>query len=163
MAATYQIREIEITDNLEIKSVIQNLFIEMNLPLVGTAYSDPELNDMFAVYNDNRSIYYVVSDGCKVFGGGGIRQLEGEDETYCELQKLYFSPQIRGLGFGKQVIKACLDFALTAGYQHCYIESKAELHAAIHLFRENGFMPIDAPIGNTGHHACEVQMLKSLL
>ncbi len=162
MASTYRIREIEITDNPEIKSVIQALFIELKLPLVGTAYADPELNDMFGAYSSPRSVYFVVTDGKTVFGGGGIRQLTGAESTVCELQKLYFSPAIRGLGFGKKIITACLDFAKSVGFESCYLESKSELHTALHLFKSHGFGPVDHPLGNTGHHACEIQMLRPL-
>jgi len=162
MASAYHIREIEITDNPGIKSVIQSLFIELNLPLVGTAYADPELNDMYAAYSDSRSMYFVVSDGVNVYGGGGIRQLTGADHSICELQKFYFAPSIRGLGLGKQVISICLSHAKSLGYQSCYLESKSELHSALHLFKAHGFLPIDQPLGETGHHACEIKMLKSL-
>jgi putative acetyltransferase len=162
MDSTYLIREIEITDNPEIKSVIQALFIELKLPLIGTAYADPELNDMFSAYAGPRAVYFVVADGKSVFGGGGIRQLTGAEATVCELQKLYFSPVIRGLGLGKKIIAACLDFAKSAGFESCYLESKSELHSALHLFKSHGFRPLDQPLGNTGHHACEIQMIKPL-
>ena len=55
-----QIREIKKEDNVQIESVIRSAFLELNIPLEGTAYEDPETSKMFEAYNTDRSVYFVV-------------------------------------------------------------------------------------------------------
>jgi putative acetyltransferase len=71
---------------------------------VGTAYADPYLDLMFEEYNKPKSVYYVVENNGKVVGSAGVAPLENEAATICELQKMYFLPETRGLGIGSQVM-----------------------------------------------------------
>jgi putative acetyltransferase len=57
---------------------------------------------MFEEYNKPKSVYYVVENNGKVVGSGQL--LENEAATICELQKMYFLPETRGLGIGSQVM-----------------------------------------------------------
>jgi putative acetyltransferase len=50
---------------------------------------------MFEEYNKPKSVYYVVENNGKVVGSAGV--LENEAATICELQKMYFLPETRGL------------------------------------------------------------------
>ena len=50
-----QIKEITKDDNPQIESVIRSVFIELNLPLKGTAYEDPETSTMFEAYDTPKS------------------------------------------------------------------------------------------------------------
>ncbi len=54
----YTIRKIEPKDNLEIASVIRNIFEELDAPKVGTAYADPHLNTLSEVYTAENEIYF---------------------------------------------------------------------------------------------------------
>ena len=54
-----QIREIKKEDNVQIESVIRSAFLELNIPLEGTAYEDPETSKMFEAYNTDRSVYFL--------------------------------------------------------------------------------------------------------
>lgn len=54
-----------------------------------------------------------------------------------------------------------LEFARQQGYKRCYLETTAQLQAAIKLYEKLGFETIDAPLGNTGHGDCEIRMLKT--
>ena len=86
-----RIREIKIEDNLQIESVIKSTFKELGLPLEGTAYEDIETTRMFESYLEEKAIYFVIEENGQVKGGGGIKSLSTNDETICELQKMYFS------------------------------------------------------------------------
>jgi GNAT superfamily N-acetyltransferase len=87
------------------------VFDELNIPKCGTAYADPYLDLMFEEYNKPKSVYYVVENNGKVVGSAGVA-LENEAATICELQKMYFLPETRGLGIGK-VMAVCLQSAKT--------------------------------------------------
>lgn len=156
------IREIQQKDNQQIAHVIREIFRELDAPKVGTAYADPILDTLFEVYQESRTKYFVVENNGKVVGGCGIAPLENGDALICELQKMYFAPEIRGTGFAEFIIKKCLEFAKEAGFEICYLETLSFMTAAQKLYKRIGFEDIDGPMGNTGHNSCEVWMLKNL-
>ena len=75
---------------------------------------------------------------------------------------MYFHKSVRGQGFGQKMMVLCLDFAKAAGYTRCYIETMEYMKRAQRLYLNTGFTLLDGPLGDTGHHACGVQMIKSL-
>ena len=157
-----QIREIIKSDNPEIAKVIRDVFIELDAPKVGTAYADPILDTLFEVYQNPKSKYFVVENGGKVLGGGGIGPLENGPNAICELQKMYFAPEIRGLGLAEQIIIKCLDFAKEQGFEKCYLETLPFMKAAQKVYAKVGFTYLCEPMGGTGHTTCDVWMIKEL-
>ncbi len=153
------IREIEQKDNLAIGELVQKVLMEMGAPKIGTAYSDPYLFSLSDVYNQPKTIYYVIDIEGKIVGGAGIGTLEND---ICELQKMYFLPECRGLGLGTKLMELCLSKAKEFGYSKCYLETMHYMEAAQKLYKKVGFENIDAPIGNTGHTSCPVWMIKTL-
>ncbi|QFZ55944.1 GNAT family N-acetyltransferase [Oceanihabitans sp. IOP_32] len=156
------IREIKPEDNAEIEAVIKACFHEFNIPLEGTAYTDIETSRMYESYQDHNAVYYVIEKNGTILGGGGIKPLKDFDTSVCEIQKMYFSPVVRGKGYGKRLFEKCLQAAKTMGYKQCYLESVAQLKAAIHIYKSYGFKPIKRALGNTGHSSCNIWMLKDL-
>ena len=156
------IREIQKKDNVEIAAIVRNVLMEMGAPKVGTAYADPYLDSLFEVYAVPKAIYFVVENNGKIIGGAGVKQLDNSDENICELQKMYFLPEARGLGLGKKLMDLCLEKATEFGFDGCYIETMTYMEAAQKLYRKSGFEYLEQQIGNTGHNSCEVWMLKKL-
>jgi len=156
------IRPIAATDNPEIAQVIRHVLIEFNAPKEGTAYADDALDNLFETYSNPKSCYFVVEIEGKIYGGAGIAPLEKEANTVCELQKMYFLPEIRGKGIGQKLMEICLNFAKASGFEQCYIETLPNMKNAQKLYLKSGFEYINHPMGNTGHHACDVWMLKEL-
>ena len=157
------IREIQQKDNESIAKVIRDIFHKLDAPKVGTAYADPILDTLYEVYQAPRSKYYVVEKEGKVVGGCGVAPLENGDTEVCELQKMYFAPEIRGTGFAEKIIEKCLEFAKTQGFEICYLETLSFMTTAQKLYKRIGFENIDGPMGNTGHNSCEVWMTKKLV
>jgi putative acetyltransferase len=155
-----KIRLLEEKDNQQIAQLIQQVLMEMGAPKIGTAYSDPYLFNLFEVYSVPKTIYFVIENEGKIVGGAGIGTLVN---GICELQKMYFLPECRGLGFGIQLMNLCLEKAKDFGYEKCYIETMHYMDAAQKLYKKVGFENIDGPIGNTGHTSCPVWLLKSLI
>jgi putative acetyltransferase len=96
----------------------------------------------------------VERDGV-VIGGGGIAPLEGGDADVCELRKMYFLPEARGIGAGSAMMQRCLDAARAYGFSRCYLETLTGMDAAQSLYRRHGFTTLDAPMGGTGHFSCD--------
>lgn len=160
--SSFLIREIEPEDNARIEAIIKAIFPEYGLPIVGSAYEDIETSRMFQSYQGTNKIYFIIEENGIVVGGAGIMPLRNSESHICELQKMYFAPQIRGKGYGKIMFEKCLKTAKEMGYTQCYLESASQLKAAIHIYESNGFKHLDAPMGSTGHLICGVWMLKDL-
>jgi putative acetyltransferase len=142
--------------------VIRTVFEQEGYPLTSTAYADPQLDSLYETYQVPKSLYFVIEFEGQILGGGGIAPLDNGDATTCELQKMYFLPNIRGKGVGQQLIQQCLTAAVQLGYHHCYLETLPQMKTAQHVYQKMGFTYLDAPMGSTGHTSCPVWMIKSL-
>ena len=156
------IRKIEQKDNAAVAEIVRSVMLELGAPKVGTAYADPNLDTMFETYQNPNAVYFVVEQEEKIIGGAGIQRLDNGEETICELQKMYFLPEARGLGAGSKMIALCLQKAKEFGFKKCYLETMPFMIDAQKLYKKSGFYNIGGPMGNTGHSYCSVWMLKDL-
>ena len=156
------IREIQKHDNEAVAAIVRNVLMEMGAPKVGTAYADSQLDFMFEAYKIPKAVYFVVEKNERIIGLAGIGPLENEVETICELQKMYFLPEARGLGLGFQMMQKCLQSAKDFGYKKCYLETMPYMEDAQKLYKKVGFEYLCEPLGNTGHTSCPVWMIKQL-
>ncbi len=156
------IREIQPDDNESIETIMTNCFVEFGMPISGSSLEDEDVKRMYEGFQFEKAVYYVIEQNGKVLGGGGVKQLQGAANDTCELQKMYFHPDARGKGYGKQIFDLCIKAAKGFGFKFCYLESASQLKAAIRMYEMNGFRHLNKPIGNTGHIICGVYMLKEL-
>ncbi len=156
------IREITKNDNAQIAKTIRKVLIELEVPKVGTAYADPELDYLFETYQKQKSVYFIIENNHEIIGGAGVSQLENGDVTICELQKMYFLPEARGLGLGLKMMEKCLQSARDFGFEKCYLETMPNMYDAQKLYMKVGFEYLCEPLGNTGHNSCPVWMIKNL-
>ncbi|KAA5962369.1 GNAT family N-acetyltransferase [Pantoea sp. M_9] len=158
-----QVRPICAADNLPIAQVIRTVSAEFGLTAdKGYTVADPQLDSLFELYSVPGSAYWIVELEGSVVGGGGIAPLACSAPDICELQKMYFLPQVRGLGLARELALRALAFAQAQGFRRCYLETTASLTRAIALYEALGFTHIDRAMGCTGHVDCEVRMLKAL-
>jgi putative acetyltransferase len=75
---------------------------------------------------------------------------------------MYFSPKVRGLGLGKKMIDKCIIKAKELGYKGMYLETINKMKTAQKLYVSRNFKYLEQRMGNTGHGACGVFMLKKL-
>jgi putative acetyltransferase len=158
----YSIRPISPSDNAAIAAVIRSVMPEFGADGPGFAIHDVEVDDMAAAYAQPGCAYYVVERDGKVCGGGGIAPLQGESRGICELRKMYFLPELRGLGAGGELIALCLARAQALGYGRCYLETLTGMNVAQKLYEKHGFERLAAALGSTGHFGCNRFYLRSL-
>lgn len=156
------IRAVEARDDAAIAAIIRRVMPEFGADGPGFAIHDAEVDAMSAAYARPRRAYFVVEADGEVLGGGGIAPLDGADARTCELRKMYFLPALRGRGAGRALIAQCLDAARRHGFTQCYIETLTGMDAAQNLYLANGFQPIPAALGATGHFGCNRFYLREL-
>lgn len=188
----FLIRPIMQADSPIIRDIILETLLEYGATGGGFASSDRDTQEMYDAFQREGRKYFVVEredkeredreereerEGVRtladsrgqamacpgiVVGGAGFAPLPGEPGT-CELVKMYFRPEIRGLGLGKTLLELCLAEAGKMGYKQIYLETIECMHSARGLYEHLGFKQIPNQMGNTGHYSCDVFYLRSLL
>lgn len=83
----------------------------------------------------------------------GCIALRRQDESVCEMKRLYLRPQFRGKGLGGKLVGAILSEAKQIGYSRMRLDTLPErMDKAISLYRSIGFKEIapyyNNPAGN---------------
>ncbi|WP_434939045.1 GNAT family N-acetyltransferase [Shewanella sp. HL-SH8] len=155
------IRSLTVDDNAAIADVIRQVSAEYGLtPDKGFSVADKTLDTLSQVYSTARSQYWVIELDGHIIGGAGIAPLAGYSDI-CELQKMYFLPQVRGKGLAKKISHLAFEFAKEQGFNQVYLETTSVLVEALALYQKLGF-ETGKHLGETGHDACEIAMLRNL-
>lgn len=157
MAVT--VRKIEAADNKETAEMIRTILREFKIDKPGTVYTDPTTDDLSTLFEQAGSAYWIAEEDGEIIGGCGIYPTAGLPDGCVELVKLYTSAASRGKGVGKLLMEKSIESAQHFGYNEVYLESFPELTTAIYMYEKAGFKKLSAPLGNSGHYACNVWML----
>lgn len=156
------LRAIKEGDNETLANILRQSLEEFDVPKEGTVYTDPTTDNLYQLFQQAKSIYYVAEEGGTTLGGCGIYPTEGLPPGNAELVKLYLSAQSRGKGIGKKLLDKCFETALSFGYTHLYLESFPQFKKAVSMYEKAGFKLLPHPLGNSGHYACNIWMVKEL-
>ena len=101
--------------------------------------TDADLNDLEANYAGRGGWFDVIenSDG-NLVGSCGLYAI---DESTCELRKMYFVPEVRGLGLGRYILELAIERARAQGFSKMVLETSSKLLAANRLYQQFGFRP----------------------
>jgi putative acetyltransferase len=149
-------------DNVELAKIIRTSLEEFNVPKIGTVYSDPTTDNLYALFQQEGSSYFVAEEDGTILGGSGVYPTEGLPDGCAELVKIYLTAASRGKGTGKDLLEKCFQSARELGYKKLYLESFPQLEKAVSMYVKAGFYHLDHPLGNSGHHACTIWMIKDL-
>jgi len=161
---TLTIREIEQKDNPNIARVIRHILKEHGVDKPGTVFTDPTTDTLFEVFEHSNAYYEIVEDenSNEILGGCGIFPTDGLPDGCIELVKLYLHASTRGKGLGRTLMERSIEKAREMGFSTVYLETFPELGSAVELYRKLGFVDLNEPLGNSGHFACNMWMLKDL-
>ena len=155
MPIPFLIRPISPGDNAAMANIIRTVMPEFGADGPGFAIHDAEVDRLYEAYTQPHSVYFVVERDGEVLGGGGVAPLENGEPDVCELRKMYFLPDARGIGAGAALMQRCLDAARARGFRRCYLETLTGMDGAQALYLRSGFKPLAAPMGGTGHFSCD--------
>ncbi|RZI49100.1 GNAT family N-acetyltransferase [Lactococcus kimchii] len=158
-----KIRPIQSQDDAQLYQLIRNILEEEGLALPGTAYEDETLVELSTFYKQTKNAAYFVlvdeKEAHKVYGGVGIAPFS---VGVAELQKFYLTKEARGQGWSRKLMDQAIDFA-QKHYQKLYLESHTKLKAALKLYQDYGFEPLEHALLESEHSAMNVWLLKNLL
>ncbi|WP_343486461.1 GNAT family N-acetyltransferase [Allomuricauda sp. d1] len=136
----FKIRHVLPSDNEPIKKLILEVWRELKADK--HHLSDPELDNMFEAYHEEKSAFWVLTVNDKIIGTIGIQPLRTNRQIGCELKKFYIKKSWRGFGMGWELIECCLAKARELKYQECYLETDSSLKRAGKIYERLGFVPI---------------------
>ncbi len=128
---------------------LQGKFAEIWVPwLKSMTGKEPEPEDLLAV-GDPES-FYIRGGGAVLFalqesrpsGVVAVKNLGGGVYEFCKLVVLEHA---RGLGVGRGLVQACINFARDAGGRLLMLQSFRRLEVALRMYERMGFGPMPAP------------------
>ncbi len=156
------IRDLRKADNPFIAKVIRTALEEFGVARPGTVYTDPTTDDLFLLFSQENSRYFIAEHKGSIVGGCGIFPTIGLEKDTVELVKLYVEASARNLGVGRVLMEKSIQAAKALGYRIVYLETMPELGKAITLYQRLGFQKLDHPLGASGHYACDLWMTKHI-
>ncbi|PYS51008.1 MAG: N-acetyltransferase [Acidobacteria bacterium] len=127
-------------DRERITALVSNVLAEFGLQ-IDLEEADADLRDIEMSYLKAGGLFEVIEDGEEnLLGTVGLYPV---DEKTCELRKMYFVPQARGLGLGKYILERAIARAAELGFERIVLETASVLKAANHLYIKYGFRPLD--------------------
>lgn len=155
-----RIRQMAIQDNKDVADLVRSSLAHFGLDIPGTAYFDPQLDQLFEFYQqDQREYFVLVDDNDHVVGGCGFAEYDG---PVAELQKLYISPFAQGHGASRQLVGRAESAARVSGFQQMYLETHHSLAVACQLYPKLGYKPLPEPLKDGPHTMMDRFFIKSL-
>ena len=157
------IRKIQKTDNIQLAFLIRAIFNEFDAPKENSVYSDKDTDALFELFNANKNAeYFVAEHNGKILGGCGYFPTEGLPQDCAEIVKFYLCPEARGMKIGAKLFTLTEERAKSAGYKQLYIESFPQFSNAVSMYKKNGFSELSKRLGNSGHSATTIHMIKEI-
>ena len=127
-------------DRAAIETLVYNVLAEYGLE-PDLDDTDRDLLDIESNYLARGGVFEVIEDADgRIVGSIGLFPL---NEETIELRKMYFAPEIRGLGLGQKLLDAMIEKARKLGYMRVYLETASVLKPAVHIYEKAGFRPVD--------------------
>ena len=122
----------------QVMALISEVLSEFGLPFEPDS-KDADLKDIEESYLRAGGIFELIEDrDGNLLGTYGLFPLTQET---CELRKMYFVPEIRGIGLGRHVLDRAVNNARRLGFKEIVLETIGVLKQAIRLYTRFGFVP----------------------
>ena len=145
------VRPFEEADAAAVRAVVFGVLAEFGLTPDHHG-TDVDLSDVGAHYLAGGGAFWVVEDGGRVVGTGGLWP-DPEDPARSEVRKMYLLPEARGHGLGRRLLGMALDHARATGRRRVELETNHAMTTAIGMYERAGFREI--PKGGACASRCE--------
>lgn len=137
--AGLRVRSATNADAERVRALVFDVLAEFGLR-PDPAGTDADLEDIEASYTARGGLFELLEDeGGRLVGTVGLYPLDGET---CELRKMYFLPELRGRGIGRELLEHTVGQARRLGFKRVTLETASVLEAAIKLYTRFGFRPL---------------------
>ena len=100
-------------DCADVIKLVSSVLAEFHLPF-DLESKDADLTDIEGMYFQSGGVFEVIKDKSgRTLGTYGLFPL---NDITCELRKMYFLPEIRGIGLGREVLDRAVAHAQRLGF-----------------------------------------------
>src|ERR1043166_4612716 len=133
-------REASNDDCERVMNLVSSVLDEFQLPF-DLGSKDADLANIEMMYLQAGGCFEVIEDKSgRLLGTYGLFPL---NDITCELRKMYFLPEIRGIGLGREVLERAVSHARRLGFRPMGLETISVLERAIYLYQRFGFVPTE--------------------
>jgi len=101
---------------------------------------DDEIKDLTQKYGKPFGRLYIAFADDKAIGCIALKK---NDDTSCELKRLYVIPEYRKHNIGNILVKKIIDDAKEIGYKTIFLDTLPFLETAIYMYKKYGFTEIE--------------------
>ena len=116
---------------------------------------EDELADINKKYGFPSGRLYIAADYDRVAGCAGLTR---NDDSYCEIKRLYVRPEYRGQHISRLLMDQIIADAKDIGYKYMRLDTFPFMSTAINLYEEYGFYYIEKYNDNPAHNAVFMQL-----
>jgi putative acetyltransferase len=153
-SSSFSIRPFRPEESSQVLRLVESVLAEFGYGLGGQD-DDWDMEDMSAFYAPPSSVFLVLEADNEIVGTVGIKR---RSDAKAELRRMYLRSDLRGCGYGKELLCAALEFARSLGCETIFLETSGKLEKAIGLYMSFGFALTDKP----GEHSSHLVYEKSL-
>lgn len=135
----YLIRSWQESDRIPASEVIRSVLAEYGLGWEPEG-ADRDVLQIEECYIATGGEFWVIEYQNQIVGTGAYYPIERGQQAV-EIRKMYFLPQIRGLGLGKYLLKQLEASITERGFKQVWIETATVLKEAVKLYENNGYQP----------------------
>ncbi|BAZ41949.1 GCN5-related N-acetyltransferase [Calothrix sp. NIES-4101] len=135
----FLIRSWEPKDRQNAAEVIRSVLAEYGLGWEADG-ADRDVLQVEKSYLETGGEFWVIEYQNQIVGTGAYYPIE-RGQKAVEIRKMYFLPQIRGLGLGKYLLQLLEETIASRGFEQIWIETASILQEAVQMYEKNGYVP----------------------
>lgn len=120
---------------------------------------DPELDSDLESPQEAYDAIWVLSDGDTVLGSVALKR----DGDTAELKRMYLQPELRGQGFGRELLCVAMEYAKKAGVKKLVLDTAGHQESAQRLYESAGFQKVRERTSESGKWTTIYYSLMSFL
>jgi GNAT superfamily N-acetyltransferase len=90
----------------------------------------------------NGGMFWCLFDGDVLIGTVAIRRI-GDNDSVCEMKRLYVLPEYQGNGYGELLFRTALKFAKASGVKIVRLDTRHDRSASRHIIEKHRFRQIE--------------------
>jgi GNAT superfamily N-acetyltransferase len=130
----------------DVQTALAAYFAELSV-VFGRTFAASVPSDVEAArYEPPHGACLVARLDGRVVGTASLAPLPTDDDGPApvgEVKRMWVDGEVRGLGFGRLLLRAVHDRAVALGFERLRLDTQAELSAARHLYASAGYVEIE--------------------
>ncbi len=100
---------------------------------------EDEMRTLPGRYAPPQGCMLLAWSGVHAVGCAALRPVPDVGPGVCEMKRMYVRPSARGMGLGRRLAEALIQFATSAGHERMVLDSEPGFAAALSLYTSLGF------------------------